>query len=70
MKRLCAIILHVALGLVFLSLPTAALEGDADSDLEAEVLALMEEGKIPGLAAAVLVDGEVVWIDSKHRFGI
>lgn len=36
----------------------------ASADLRARVVALMDEGKIPGLAVAVLVEGEVVLTDA------
>jgi len=53
----------LGMGLIWI-LSHTANGAAADVDLRPELLELMEQGDVPGLAAAVLVDGEIVWIDA------
>jgi CubicO group peptidase (beta-lactamase class C family) len=52
--------------LALVAAPATSLDAEtgagASSDLQADLLSLMEKGDIPGLAGAVLVDGEIVWM--------
>ena len=53
---------RLGLTLALIAAPEVSAEGETEPDLETKLEQLMKEGNVPGLEAAVLVDGEIVWI--------